>query len=167
MEGKPVTFNSSPVRTLSPGTKRLKGRMIFIGTKKATKEDAEKEFIKDFQSSEKSCYGPILFVYCTFFLAQAPITYLRGISTTKNLKELRKNLSNWKWHLFLCAPLFSSPISFFSFLFSFFLFPGRQLHSSWATLAVFFMDSLGADWDNRMQNQSSGTPLFFWLFQEN
>jgi len=89
-----VTFNSSPVRTLSPGTNRLKGRMIFIGTKKATKEDAEKEFIKDFQSSEKSCYGPILFVYCTFFLAQAPITYLRGISTTKNLKELRKNLSN-------------------------------------------------------------------------
>lgn len=117
--------------------------MIFIGTKKATKEDAEKEFIKDFQSSEISCYGLILFVYCTFFLAQAPITYLRGISTTKNLKELRKNLSNWKWHLFLCAPLFSFPICFFSFLFSFFLFPGRQLHSSWATLAVFSWTLLG------------------------
>lgn len=78
MEGKPATAGSSMVGTLPPGTNRLKASMIFPERKQAMKEDAEKEFNMDFHSSGIPCYDPVCTLY--FFLAQAPIAYLRAIN---------------------------------------------------------------------------------------
>ena len=60
----------------------------------------------------------------------------------------------------LC-PTFLLSHFFFLLSFFFFSFPRDTTAQLLGNFGSFFMDSLGADWDNRMQNQSSGTPLFF------